>query len=90
MENLAQAIKTLPCAVDQRNGHSECSIVGSVVRLVDEVLARLDRLDIGDSIVSHWGLGLMDACAVKEMSWGNLSGLKPVSLKYTTRKEAMK
>ena len=90
MENLAQAMKELPSAVDRSNGHDECSIVGSVVRLVDDVLARLDRLDIGDSIVSTWGSGPMDACAVKEMSWGNLFGLKPISLKYTTRKEAMK
>ncbi|PUU83588.1 hypothetical protein B9Z19DRAFT_1118940 [Tuber borchii] len=89
VENIAQAMKALPNVVDGSDGHGECSIVGSVVRLVDEVLARLDRWDIGDSIFPTPGLGLMDACAVKEMSWENLSGLKPMSLRYTTRKEAM-
>ncbi|PUU83592.1 hypothetical protein B9Z19DRAFT_897916, partial [Tuber borchii] len=55
VENLAQAMKALPNVVDGSDGHGKCSIVGSVVRLVDEVLARLDRWDIGDSTFSTPG-----------------------------------
>ncbi|PUU83589.1 hypothetical protein B9Z19DRAFT_1176134, partial [Tuber borchii] len=42
VEGLALAMKALPCVVNRGKGHGECSIVGPVARLVDEVLARLD------------------------------------------------
>ena len=58
VQNLALAIKGLRCCVDVDQGHRECSIVGQVVRQVDEVLAQVDRLDIWNSC---WGESAEDS-----------------------------
>ena len=88
MESLALSIKGLPCVVDRHKGHGECSIVGPVARLVDEVLAKLNMpmLDIWTPNRSQDMRGEVTA---EEMRW-NLFESKPVSLRYMTRREAMK
>ena len=52
VESLALALKGLHCSVKVDKGHGGCSIIGQVARQVDEVLARVDRLDLWDSM---WG-----------------------------------
>ncbi|PUU83586.1 hypothetical protein B9Z19DRAFT_896671, partial [Tuber borchii] len=49
VESLALAMKDLHCSVKVDRGHGGCSIIGQVARQVDEVLARVDRLDIWDT-----------------------------------------
>ena len=87
VESLALAMKGLPCVVNRGKGHSECSIVGPVARLVDEVLARLEMpmLNIWTPNLSQ---DLKGVIAAEEMQW-NLFESKPLSLRYMTRKEAM-
>lgn len=63
VESLALAMKGLHCSVKVDKGHGGCSIIGQVARQVDEVLARVDRLDIWDSM---WGQGEARGKGLKE------------------------
>ncbi|CUS12383.1 unnamed protein product [Tuber aestivum] len=49
VEELAVMMKGLRCFVDFAAGHGECTITGQVIKMVDEVLASVDRLDVWDS-----------------------------------------
>ncbi|PWW77325.1 hypothetical protein C7212DRAFT_343523 [Tuber magnatum] len=48
VEGLAAMMKGLKCSVDVPMGHGECAIGEQVIKMVDEVLASVDRLDIWD------------------------------------------
>ena len=87
VEKLALEMKALRCVVDRGKGHGECSIVGPVARLVDEVLARLDMpmLDIWTPDLSQ---DPRDGIVNQELQW-NVFESKAVPLRYRTRKEAM-
>ncbi|RPB04012.1 hypothetical protein L873DRAFT_1668488 [Choiromyces venosus 120613-1] len=50
VESLALAMKNLRCFVDFDAGHGGCMVVGQVVKMVDEVLAGVDRLDIWEFV----------------------------------------
>ncbi|KAG0644445.1 hypothetical protein HOY80DRAFT_878522 [Tuber brumale] len=47
-ESLALSMKKLHCLVDTAMGHGGCTITGQVVKMVDEVLARVGMWDIWD------------------------------------------
>jgi len=81
VESLAISVKSLPCVVSWNEKHQQCSIVGEVVRRVDEVLARLDRIDVWGAT---WGQGSGGKDAEEGRIWPVSFGFpfETVSLRY--------
>ena len=90
VQSLAMGMKSLVCAVSWEKMHEECSIVGEVVRRVDEVLARLDKVDIWDSTWGQGGSKEKYEDGVRMWPIEAKFDLEPVYLEYTTRKDSMK